>query len=82
MIPEQPKNSFRITLVLSHRESRLDSVLMNAIREQKENLKLRVLSRTAFKQLFKDKRILIKGQPATPASSLAAGTTYVDILGF
>ena len=55
---------------------------MKALRDQKENLKLRVLSRTEFKQLFKEKRILIKGQPATPSSSLAAGTTYVDILGF
>ncbi len=82
MIPEQPKNSFRITLVLPHRESRLDGVLMRALREQKDNLKLRVLSRSEFKQLFKDKRVLIKGQAATPSSSLAAGTTYVDIIGF
>jgi hypothetical protein len=56
--------------------------LMRALREQKDNLKLRVLSRTEFKQLFKEKRILIKGQAATPSSSLAAGTTYVDIIGF
>jgi hypothetical protein len=82
MIPEQPKNSFRIKLELSHRESRLDGVLMKALRDQKENLTLRVLSRAAFKELFKEKRILIKGQPATPSSSLAAGTTYVDIIGF
>lgn len=82
MIPEQPRNSYRVTLVLPYRESRLDGVLMKALREQKDNLKLRALSRTEFKQLFRDKRILIKGQAATPSSSLAAGTTYVDILGF
>ena len=39
-------------------------------------------SRTEFKELFKKKRIRIKGQPAVPSSSLAKGTTYVDILGY
>jgi hypothetical protein len=81
MIPEQPKNSARIVLELPYPESRLDSVLMRALRDQK-NLNLRNISRAQFKQLFKDKKILIKGQPASPSSSLAKGTTYVDILGF
>jgi hypothetical protein len=82
MIPPQPANSFRVTLTLPHKESRLDSVLMEALRAQNKNLDLRNLTRGAFKELFKNKRILIKGQPARPASSLSGGTTYVDILGF
>ncbi len=82
MIPAQPKDSYRITLELLSKEPRLDSVLMRAFREQKDNLKLRVLTRSEFKNLFKEKRILIKGQPANPSSALAAGTTYIDVLGF
>jgi len=81
-IPPQPKNSFRVTLELSSKQPRLDSLLMEALRAQNKNLDLRNLSRAAFKQLFKEKRILIKEQPARPASSLSSGTTYVDILGF
>ena len=82
MIPPVPKNSFRVTLELSLGSSRLDSPLMEALRAQDKNLALKNLSRAAFKQLFKDNRILIKEQPARPSSSLSKGTTYVDILGF
>lgn len=81
MIPEQPKNSARIVLELPYPESRLDSVLMRALRESK-NLNLRNISRTQFKQLFKEKRIQIKSQPACASSGLSKGTTYVDILGY
>ncbi len=82
MVPKQPQNSFRVTLTLSLKSPRLDSVLMEALRAQNKNLDLKNISRAAFKDLFKNKRILIKDQPARPASALSAGTTYVDILGF
>ena len=52
------------------------------IKKQNENLNLREISRVKFKELFKTGKILIKGQIATPKSSLAKGTTYVDILGY
>ena len=83
MIPAQPENSYRITLELISREPRLDSVLMKAFRAQgNKNLNLMNISRMQFKQLFKEKRVLIKNQPASASSALAAGTTYIDILGF
>jgi hypothetical protein len=81
MIPAIPENSFRIVLELPVKESRLDSVLMKAFRNQGQNLKLQSLTRAEFKELFKQKRILIKNQPAVASSGLSAGTTYVDILG-
>ncbi len=81
-IPAQPANSYRVILTLPSGSPRLDSVLMEALRNQGKNLDLKTLSRGAFKTLFKEKRILIKGQPARPASSISPGTTYVDILGF
>jgi hypothetical protein len=80
--PEQPENSIRIVLKVGQRIPRLDTLLLEAVRAQEENLELQRISRTQFKQLFTDKRILIKGQPAKPSSSVAAGTTYVDILGY
>lgn len=79
-VPDQPENSVRVILVLEHRSDRLDGVLLEAIRQQKENAKLRNISRSALKTLFNEKKVLIKGQPARPASALATGTTYVDIL--
>jgi hypothetical protein len=79
--PPQPANSIRITLQLTSKASRLDSPLMEALRKS-NHLDLKNISRTDFKKLFNDKRILIKNQPARPSSSIAAGTTYVDILGF
>jgi 23S rRNA-/tRNA-specific pseudouridylate synthase len=81
-IPEQPANSFRIAITLDAPEERIDNVLLNALREQNENDRLKTISRTALKDLFNEKKIMIKGQRAKSSSSLAKGTTYVDILGF
>ena len=81
-VPERPANSFRIILNLDYPESRMDSVLLNALREQDENLTLKHISRSGLKDLFTKKQILIKGQRAKSNSSLAKGVTYVDILGF
>lgn len=81
-IPDRPKNSARITLTLNWPEDRLDNILLNAIREQNENLSLKQVSRAGLKKLFNDKKIVIKGQIAKPSSALAKGITYVDILGF
>ena len=36
-IPEQPENSFRITIELETAESRLDTVLLDALNKQTEN---------------------------------------------
>ncbi len=79
---EVPKNHFRVTLVLNFRQPRLDQVLLEELRKQDRNFTLKQISRTEFKELFKNKKIRIKGQIATPSSSLAAGTTFVDIQGF
>lgn len=81
-IPEQPPASLRLTLTLNHKQPRLDTILLEAIRGQEQNLELKRISRTAYKALFNEKRILIKGQCSKPSSALAAGTTYVDILGY
>lgn len=81
-IPPQAKNSFRIVLELNRAEKRLDSVLLQALRDQNENINLKNISRVAFKELFKNSKVLIKGQNARTSSALAKGTTYVDILGF
>jgi hypothetical protein len=81
-VPPQPVNSFRVKIELISRAPRLDSVLMEKLREQKESLDLRNLTRTQFKKLFQDHRIVIKGQAAKPSSALSSGTTYVDILGY
>lgn len=78
--PAVPPNSFRVTLQIEHGRTRLDAQLMDALRKQDQNLKLKNISRSEFKELFKNKKILIKGQPAKPASELASGTTYIDIL--
>jgi 23S rRNA-/tRNA-specific pseudouridylate synthase len=81
-VPAQPENSFRIAIELENPEERMDNVLLNALREQDENEKLKNISRSALKDLFNNKRIFIKGQRAKSNSSLAKGLTYVDILGF
>ncbi|MES3039516.1 MAG: hypothetical protein V4736_16525 [Bdellovibrionota bacterium] len=78
-IPPQPPKSVRIVLELNARERRLDNVLLAAIKKH-ENLNLRIITRTQFKDLFKEGKILIKGQIANPSSAVAKGTTYVDIL--
>lgn len=80
--PAQPANSFRIALNLTHAESRMDNILLNALREQNDNEALKAMSRTLLKDLFAEKKIMIKGQRAKSSSSLATGTTYVDILGY
>jgi hypothetical protein len=82
IIPIQPANSFRIKLELDFPESRLDNILLSALRSQNENEELRNISRSALKILFNDKKIFIKGQRAKSNSALAKGVTYVDILGF
>ena len=81
-IPPRPPNSFRITLELYRAEKRLDNVLLQAIKAQNDNLNLREISRTTYKELFKTGKIQIKGQAARPSSAVAKGITYVDILGF
>jgi hypothetical protein len=81
-IPQLPKKAFRVTLVLNSPKPRLDQVLLEAIRKQTEQPELKAVSRIAFKELFKKRRVWIKGQAATPSSALAQGTTYVDVLGF
>lgn len=77
-----PDTAFRVTLNLDFAESRMDNVLLNALRVQTENEKLKAISRSGLKDLFNQKKILIKGQRAKSSSALAKGTTYVDILGF
>jgi hypothetical protein len=81
-VPEKPANSFRVILKLEYPESRMDNVLLNALREQDENQELKNISRGALKELFNQKKIIIKGQRAKSNSSLAKGITYVDILGY
>ncbi len=80
--PERPANSFRVTLNLDYAEDRMDNVLLEALRKQDENQELKEISRGALKELFNQKKILIKGQRAKSNSSLAKGITYVDILGY
>ena len=80
-IPPQPPKSFRVTIDLYKRANRLDNVLLAALKEQRENITLQNISRTQFKALFNDGKVVIKGQRATPKSAMAKGITYVDILG-
>ncbi len=80
IIPEKPANAFRVTLNLNYPESRMDNVLLNALRAQDENENLKTISRSVLKELFNQKKVMIKGQRAKSNSSLAKGTTYVDIL--
>lgn len=81
-IPPKPAKSFRVKIELNRVESRLDNVLLTALRAQKENLNLFNISRTQLKELFAGGKIQIKGQAARPSSALAKGITYIDILGF
>ena len=78
--PEVPENSFRITLELKNKETRLDLVLLDALVKQDENEDFKSISKTQFKKLFTEKRVLIKGQSAKAKSSVNSGITYVDIL--
>ncbi len=79
-IPPQPANSHRIVLELNVAEKRMDSVLLTALKNQSENLSLREMSRGKMKDLFKNGKVQIKGQKATPSSALCKGLTYVDIM--
>jgi hypothetical protein len=79
-IPEQPENSFRVTLELEASEPRLDIVLHDALKKQTENENLSQISKKALKDLFISKKVLIKGQSAKAKSNINVGTTYIDIL--
>lgn len=79
-VPALPANAFRVTLDLSYGESRMDNVLLEALRNQDENITLKNISRSGLKNLFNQKKIMIKGQRAKCSSALAKGITYVDIL--
>lgn len=79
-IPEQPENSFRVTLELEKAEPRLDIVLMDALKKQDDNEALKEISKKKLKDLFTDKKVQIKGQSAKAKSPLNNGTTYIDIL--
>ena len=79
--PKKPENAFRIKLDLTHR-TRLDTVLLEALKTQDENSELKNISRGKLKELFKKKSIQIKGQNALPSSLIAVGSTFVDVLGF
>jgi hypothetical protein len=81
-IPPRPPNSYRIVLDLARPCKRLDTVLLAAIRSQKDNLTLQIISRLKFKELFTLGKIQIKGQKAKTSSSLTRGVTYIDILDF
>lgn len=81
-IPPVPPKSHRVVLELNYRETRMDNVLLEALRKQDENMSLKNISRGALKDLFNESRIQIKGQRAKSSSALAKGVTYVDILGF
>lgn len=80
--PTRPANSFRVILVLNTSGQRLDAVLLIRLREQKQSLDLKNISRSVYKELFSTGKILIKGQRAKPSSTLAKGKTFVDILGY
>ncbi|CAN5574713.1 hypothetical protein BH10BDE1_BH10BDE1_32870 [soil metagenome] len=79
-VPPRPPNSTRIVIELNRSESRLDTLLLAALRAQDENPKLKAISRVDFKELFNNGKVMIKGQRARPSSGLASGTTYVDVL--
>jgi hypothetical protein len=82
LVPPRPAKSFRVVLNLNYRADRMDNVLLEALKNQDENLSLKIISRGALKDLFTNSRVLIKGQRAKSNSSIAKGLTYVDILGF
>lgn len=79
-IPPRPPKSFRIVLNLNRSESRMDNVLLAALRDQNDDLNMKNISRSQLKEFFNNGQVQIKGQNARPSSGLAKGTTYVDIL--
>ncbi len=78
----ETQTNFTITLTLSTPKPRIDTVLLEALRQQNDNHFLKNISRTEYKELFKKKRVRIKGQSAIPSSSLAAGSTTVELVGY
>ena len=80
--PSTPRPSFQIILNLTTPKPRLDQVLLDELRKQDLNIHLKNISRSEFKELFKKKRIRIKGQNAVPSSSLAQGSTTLEIIGY
>lgn len=81
-VPPRPAKSFRIVLNLNYRSDRMDTVLIEALRNQSENASLKIISRGALKELFTNGKIEIKGQRAKSNSAINKGITYVDILGY
>ena len=81
-VPERPAKSFRVIINLNYRSERMDTVLIEALRNQNENATLKIISRGALKELFTNGKIEIKGQRAKSNSAINKGITYVDILGF
>lgn len=79
-IPQQPENSFRVTLNLENKVERLDHTLLSALLDQDENQDLKQISKAHLKKLFQEKKILIKGQNAKAKSPINSGITYIDIL--
>ena len=79
-LPPPVPGAFRVKLVMNSRQPRLDVHLLEALRAQDDHPELKRISRTQFKRLFDEKKILIKGQPAKPSSSLNTGTTWVDVV--
>jgi hypothetical protein len=78
--PQQPENSFRVTLELQAPQPRLDIVLLDALKQQNENESLSSISKAHLKRLFTEKKVLIKGQNAKVKSPINSGITYIDIL--
>ncbi|MBC7692013.1 MAG: hypothetical protein H7222_09600 [Methylotenera sp.] len=74
--------SYFLTIELSTSRPRIDTVLLEELRKQNENHYLRNISRTEYKELFKKKRIRIKGQSAVPSSALAKGSTIIEVVGY
>jgi|GEM_PF-901652 len=78
--PAPVAGAFRVALKINSRQKRMDVHLLEALRGQEDWEALKRISRTQFKKLFDEKKILIKGQPAKPNSALNSGTTYVDLI--
>ena len=78
--PEQPENSFRVTLEFETLQPRLDNVLMDALNEQTEDETFQNISKTRLKKLFIEKKVFIKGQNAKAKSPVNSGITHIDIL--
>ena len=60
-IPVQPENSARVVLNLNWPESRMDNLLLEALRTQNDNLNLKTVSRAGLKKLFNDGKVYLFG---------------------